>query len=406
MPIKPDSPAQNPQSLIPVVIAGLFFALGVLTGLIAWHHEILLFLLIIPIAWHYASRPLSVFWLMCGYFLAGADNFPAVFSTFFAGTYFLGYVIWGLHALVLALPFALLTRYGAYGLISALLITALPPLGVIGWLSPLLIAGDLFPGSGLAGYLATLLVFFIIAGHGRLLLRRQVTLFVLLLISVYCNVNSPVRDNAEMPLWFAQNTHYGQYPNDPVAGFERQLLLMKRVDAALQAGAKLILLPENIANEWKPASEYWWKKEIDLARLKKATLLIGAAVYEGHGHWSDALIIRGADTGIVRARMPVPLGMWNPFVGAGFNAYPGNSGLIRIQGKVVAISICYEDLLVFPMAQSFLTGKPLALLSSANNWFGVGTDEPYMQNLSIKVQARLFGVPLIRALNLPDLAQN
>ena len=396
--------AQHPLSLKNRAwfIRIVFFAvMGAATGFMAWHAEQLWVVLFIAFAWRHVTGRLSAFMMMYAYFLVGASDFPAIFAIFFTGQHILGYLLWLVHAALLALPFALLARYRAAGLVMALLVTALPPLGIIGWLSPLLVSGDLFPGLGLTGYFAAVLLFFLLAYRGQAKKRTTGMLLLLLLTLLYCNYNNWVKTVLAPPLWFGQDTHQGQYPHDAVAGFERQQQLMKQVDTALNEGAKLILLPENIVGEWQPASEYWWQKEIDLARLKKSTLLIGAAVNEGHGHWSDALMIRGADTGIARARIPIPLGMWNPFSATGFNSYPISTGVVAVQGKLVAISVCYEDLLVFPMAQSFLMSKPQALLSSANNWFGQGTDEPAMQTLAINVQARLFGVPLIRALNLP-----
>ena len=377
-----------------------FALMGALTSFIAWHTEQLWAVLFIAVAWRYATGFLPAFMMMYAYFLVGAFDFPAIFAIFFPGQHGLGYLLWLLHAALLTLPFALAARYRAAGLVMALLITALPPLGFIGWLSPLLVSGVLFPDLGVAGYLAAGLIFFMIAFHGQAKMHNTGRL-LLLLASLYCNFNNLLKPLAVPSFWFGQDTHFSKYPVDAVVGFQRQQQLMKQVDTALHEGAKLILLPESIVGEWQPASEYWWQKEIDLAKVKKTTLLIGAVVDESHGHWSDALIIRGTDVGIARARIPIPVGMWNPFSATGFNSYPGNSGVVSVQGKPVAISMCYEDLLVFPMIQSFLMGKPQALLSSANNWFGQGTDEPAMQTMAINVQARLFGVPLIRALNLP-----
>lgn len=394
--------APNATPLLNVIVMILYFMVGSLTAIAAWHYGMIWLLLTLPLAWRYSGGPVSAYLLMAGYFLFGAYDFPHVFHVFFHGDRGWGVVIWLLHGLLLSLPYALSSRYGAYGLMAALLVTILPPLGAIAWLSPLLVAGDLFPGFGIAGYVACMLVFFAISDSSLASNMRRSLLIALLLVSIYCNATVPAFINNRLPLWFGQNTYLGNYPRDAVEGFERQLRLMRQVDVALHDGARLILLPEAIVDQWVPASEYWWEKEIDLARIKKATLLIGATFYEGRGHWIDALVVRGADTGLVRARIPAPIGMWNPFSSHTFDADMTGSGVIRLQGRTVAISLCYEDTLVYPLALSFLMDHPQAILSSANNWFGAGTDEPAMQNLSIVLQARLYGVPLIRALNLPS----
>ncbi len=400
MQIRQPGLAPAPSVYISAVTILLFFTVGALTAIVAWHYGMAWMLLVLPLSWYYSRGYISVYVLMSGYFIFGAYDFPHVFDVFFNGWYVWGVAIWLLHGLLLALPYALLRRYGAYGLISALFITTLPPWGTIAWLSPLLIAGDLFPGSGVEGYAAGMLVFFVIAHSAREWKLRWPLLISLALISIWCNATALSYNNSRFPLWFGQNTYFGDYPRDAVEGFERQLRLMRQVDAALRDGARLILLPEGIVNQWVPASEYWWKKEIDIAKIKKATLLIGATLYQGRGHWIDALVVRGADTGLASARIPAPIGMWNPFVSHTFDADMAGSGVIQVQGRAVAISLCYEDALVYPMALSFLLKRPVAILSSANNWFAGGTDESDMQNLSIALQARLYGVPLIRALNL------
>ncbi len=392
-----------PAAFINVAVALLFFSAGALTALVAWHYGLVWMLLALPVMWRYNRGAISTFMLMSGYFIFGAYDFPRVFDGFFHGSYGWGVAIWILHGSLLSLPYALLRRYGAYGMVSGLLVTILPPWGAIAWLSPLLAAGEFFPGFGVAGYAVTMLLFFVIAhsaGNNKI---RRIILASCALISLWCNATAPSFINSRFPLWFGQNTELGSYPHDVEQGFERQLQLMKQVESALRGGARLIVLPEGIVNQWLPASEYWWKKEIDLARAKRATLLIGASIYEGGGRWANALVIRGADTGLVKARVPVPIGMWNPFVSNTFDTNMTGSGASRVQGKSVAISLCYEDVLVYPMALTFLLSRPAAILSSANNWFGAGTDEPAMQNLSINLQARLFGVPLIRAVNLPKV---
>ena len=391
------------EAFVNASIATGLFTVGALTAIVAWHRGMTGLLLILPLAWRYARCGKWAFMLMFGYFLAGADDFPQVFDSFFKNAYGWGIAIWLVHAAALALPYAYFRRYGAYGLLAALCISVLPPWGVIAWLSPLLLAGELFPGWGLAGYAACLLLFFGIAYSAPQGATRWILLMTLMLISIYCNGAAPSFMLNRLPLWFGQNTYLGSYPPDALVGLERQQQLMRQVDMALRQGAQLILLPEGIVGEWVPASEYWWKKEIDLARQRGATLLIGATQYEGSGLWANMLMLRGADNGNVKARVPVPIGMWNPFFAHGFDTHMLATGVVSVQGKCVAVSFCYEDTLVYPLALSFLRGQPAAILSSANNWFGAETDEPAMQARSIALQARLFGVPLIRALNLSAL---
>lgn len=370
---------------------------GTAIGLLSWHLGVAAFLIFLAPAWRAAKTRVSTFYLFLAYYLVGASDVPAVFQAFFGHGKFLGFAIWIVHGVILAAPYALLRKFGAPGLVAALLITALPPLGLLGWLSPMLAAGALFPGDGVIGYVGILVIMAALAAETISRRRRFLILVPMLVATVYVNMNYEAPQAS--PLWFGQNTDSGDYPKDSVEGFARQQELMQKVTGALNGGAKLIVLPEGAVGEWLDASEYWWADVISLAKQKDATLMIGGYVRQPNGRWKNAVVIRGADNEISGARIPMPAGLWKPFLPNSFEVDIFSSGLVGVQGKQVSVSVCYEDLLLWPALWSFVSGDPTEIVSVANNWFGDGLNEPKIQAAAIGLQARLYGIPLIRALN-------
>jgi len=97
----------------------------------------------------------------------------------------------------------------------------------------------------------------------------------------------------------------------------------------------------------------------------------------------------------------MPIGEWRP--GQESSAIPDfcGRGTTRFQGVPVATSICYEDFLIYPLLLASLD-RPQVIISMANNWFATDLGGIWIQRRSIENQARLFGVPLVRAVNLQN----
>lgn len=65
--------------------------------------------------------------------------------------------------------------------------------------------------------------------------------------------------------------------------------------------------------------------------------------------------------------------------------------------------MCYEQLLIWPVAWSFLSSTPPTLMIGVSNhgWSGPGAIEPRLQADAAAALAHLFGVPLVAASNTP-----
>lgn len=395
--------------LRPPVYATLPVAAGAFMGWISWisgFPTLFFSLSVVALAWIWAIVPsrLQAFLLFLGYFLAGASDIPIVADTFFGKGIVAGSVLWVAHASLLALPFGFLhgTRWKPLRFALALVLVSIPPLGILGWLSPLLAAGAMFPGTGLAGYAGMIVLLALAAWMPAInttLAKRGFVVGILAMV-VVADVISASRPQPDD--WFGQNTSMGQYPEeDPSGGYERHQALKAMTKESIEAGAKLVLLPEGIAGEWSPVMGAIWSGVAQLAEERGATVLIGASTLED-GVRMNSLVAIGADTLQTHARMPMPVSMWKPWSDEGYALNMVSSGLVTVQGREAATSICYEDLLAWPLAWSFVAGNPVAILSSGNNWFG-NTSASRIQRVSVELQARLYGVPLIRAVNQANL---
>ncbi|HEU0276624.1 MAG TPA: hypothetical protein VFQ95_02200, partial [Rhodanobacteraceae bacterium] len=67
--------------------------------------------------------------------------------------------------------------------------------------------------------------------------------------------------------------------------------------------------------------------------------------------------------------------------------------------------ICYEELLPWPLEEQELAGRPKLLVSAADQWFATGW-LGRAQARSVELQARMWGLPLLRAVNRPDPFQS
>jgi hypothetical protein len=95
----------------------------------------------------------------------------------------------------------------------------------------------------------------------------------------------------------------------------------------------------------------------------------------------------------------MPLGLWKPWKQKTFERHWFNSGKMRVQGMVTAYLICYEEMIPFPVFYSFLfTPKPTIIVSGANQWFAHPSGFTKQSNV-LFANARLFGVPVLLAVN-------
>ena len=90
--------------------------------------------------------------------------------------------------------------------------------------------------------------------------------------------------------------------------------------------------------------------------------------------------------------------MWKPLSGDGVPLNLFGPGSIPVQGQRAAVLLCYEKLLVWPFLASAFE-NPTVLVTAANDYWAKDTPIPEIQEAGAQSLARLFGLPLLSAVN-------
>lgn len=318
----------------------------------------------------------------------------------------------------------------------ALLATVIPPLGIIGWASPLTAAGFLFPHTAWFGLLACALV---VGALAIWPLRATVVVAAaaLVLNLSFPDIPAPPKD------WEGVDTHFGSIAHaapNPLSEYKAAEWIQSR---ALSSTAEVIVFPETVVPWWTSATEIFWQQTLDALHTSGKSILLGATLpihpaRLGHNGshprfdfstelltlrasvpgdqsngvtaatpsvqsraplYQNAVLIRGVQSGLFLQRIPVPIGMWEPFSDSGVPINLHGPGILRIAKQRAAVLICYEQLLTWPILASMLE-RPTVILAVANDCWVQGTPVPRYQAATTQSWTRLFHVPLVRAVNI------
>ena len=302
--------------------------------------------------------------------------------------------LWFAAAALLSLPWVvfwtLRPALRPWAVAANLVLSAVPPLCIVGWASPLTSAGVLFPGSAWFGISA------VVALPGLLIHRttRIVGIFAATTASLILNLESkPVN----IPTgWEAERTriHRGNR-EDSLAEFRIEQRLQ---NAVMQSHARFLVFPEAAVRHWTGATEAFWSPVLD--GTPKTVLLGAGQPIPGSSQYYNSVVIVGKEPRQpVHQRIPVPGGMWNPLRPKGsFAADLFAAGTVDVGGQRAAILICYEQLLAWPMLRSALE-HPTLMIAISNQTWTTTTVVPRVQQACARAWARLFGLPLISAIN-------
>lgn len=392
-----------------IVDIGWALAAGVFGGAVGWlawrPPDLFVLLWMLPIAWSLLARQARMA-MMLGYAMAALWSVAQSVSAYYPGPHLMyGYVIWLSVSLCVAAPWMIAAwvprRTGlAWGI--ATLIEALPPLGAIGMASPLLAATAAFPGLGLGGLALSLILQMLLASSIRPPMRLIALATTCVIASVAQLTYHPAHLNHH---WVALQTRMGGQPQSAQQWIDRQVNLRKEISTKLSQMPKdsVLLTPEVISGTWGTLSPLAWSKVARQASVRNDTLLLGAFVPISGGAQLDALLLLGAHHGLFTARQPIPLTEWNPLGRAIFPAHWLDFGPRFIGNTPVALAVCYEQLLVWPLAWSFVSSTPPVILLAPSNhgWDTSGAVEIRTQHNTATAWARLYGVPVLIADDLP-----
>ncbi|WP_047462312.1 conjugal transfer protein TraB [Rhizobium rhizogenes] len=378
---------------------GLITAAAIV-GTFGWSGKVQLLPLAIlfPLVWSRAPSRVVAAMIAAAYFLAASRGLPQGVVNFYGSREAYGYALWLMAAAGFVFVHAVcctrrsgVRRSAGYAIASILMI--LPPFGIVGWAHPLTAAGVLFPGWGWIGLLATA------TGMLALTTRRWPIAVIVLggfwVWSAACWVPPSLLKG-----WSGVDTPLGQSLG---RGFdlEQQRSLVRAVREEAALGARVVVLPESALGFWTPTMERFWRTALDGNHV---TVLAGASVVNPDGYENVmASINRDGGSSIYRERMPVPVSMWQPWP-----ALMGKSGgaraaffanpIVDVLGSRVAILICYEQLITWPILQSALH-RPEVIVAAGNGWWTAGTSIVPIQQASAFAWASLFNIPVVFAFN-------
>ena len=380
--------------------ASISIAVAALIGfLLAYATEIgLAFSVAMPTLCFLQKRRIHALLVAFAYYGAASSILiPGAKSFFGPGTTLLVPVaLWGTASLLLALPFAMLwinnPRTARWRAPLAVLASVPPPLGIIGWANPLTAAGLLFPGTGWFGLFAVLTF----AAFSPLYHRSSGA--ALITSAILANAVFPGVPAAP-PDWEAVSTTFrdlGPESSSMLSQFEVAQYIQQR---ALQSHARVILFPEAVVARWSEATDLFWAPTLSRLASSGKILLVGAGVdIAATTKYENIVIIRGAETGSYVQRIPVPIGMWQPFGDDGVPLSPFGATAISVTGRRISFLICYEQFLTWPVLGSVASQSNL-LVGIANHHWLSGTYILNVQAKLLPVWARLFQIPWISAVN-------
>jgi len=371
-----------------------------------------------------------------GYYAAALWPMVPAFERYIGTSYLVLFALWTLAATLLSFPWivAWTLNSGEYiwRVPLALIATVVPPLGIIGLASPLAAAGYLFPGTAWGGLAATAVLPGILVSVNSASSR----VLVIGMASVLCagrhllgshnNINPPHG-------WIAVDTHLGDL-SKPFRDFAAAQFIQQEAN---QSKARVLIFPEAIVPRWSEATEAFWYQTLVRCRKRGHILVIGAGVpaigiptdderwnvlpsYDFQAAFDllngnrtprihtnaslpseridNAMILVGAESAIFYQRIPVPVGMWNPFSRISVPLRLHAPGTLNIDGHRAAVLICYEQMITFPILASMLR-HPTVIVGISNTFWVAGTSIPRYQANAVRGWARLFGLPYLLAVN-------
>lgn len=376
------------------------------TSAIAWggHVVTIPFALLAPLLLYHAQSRAHSYATLLSYYVGATWPLIPGASAFFGarGTTIEGILLCFGACILLGIPGALLFTDNRvlrpFAITGMFVLTALPPLGIIGWASPFLSGGVLFPDTAWLGVIGTLALIPLLA---RFPMRTGSIVAVVALIAN--GFYSPPPPPAG---WQAINTQFGGAgQGDP--DFFSEFYSSEQIQHTInQSTAQVLLFPEHVVTQWTEATEAFWRQSLDNLADRHATLIIGAGfprlhrrhVMGGNSYYNVLIARTDGKQTVYYQRIPVPLAMWKPFSTDGVPLNLFGRGTISVQNERAAVLICYEQLLVWPFLSSAFE-RPTILITAANDYWAKRTPIPKIQHASASSLARLFGLPVLAAVN-------
>ncbi len=355
--------------------------------------------MLFPAFWAFAPTRKIAALVAAAHFLGASRGLPEGVSIFFGSQLVIGIALWLVASVVfVAVHAALWTNKPGYAkglrLIIATVLMALPPFGIMGWAGPITAAGVLFPSWGWFGLSATAILLFVMTTKRWAIAAALNAIFALWSAAYWTDPKMPQG-------WVGINTQFSFNRSGQYADYNQHMKTIALVREAAKKGAKVVVLPESALGIWSPTTESLWQREISGLGV---TVIGGAVTIDPTGYDSVMVALQNGTSEILyKERMPVPASMWQPWnrlwgESEGAHAYFFANPVFHIEGYRVAPLICYEQLIIWPVMQSVLTGADL-IIATGNDWWTGGSNIGSIQKASAIAWAKLFELPLVLAFN-------
>jgi hypothetical protein len=358
------------------------------------------FAALIPLLWYRAESRWSASAVALAYYLAVSRGIPFGAGIFFAETApgWFSWVLWVGTGLVNASPWMICwswnLRRRLLGLPIALVLGAVPPIGLIGWTHPFTAAGTIFPGLGFSG-IGLLVGLWMTISNNR-------PRWVAGLVAIAMAANVVAEAGTTPKGWRGIDTQFGRYRVAPgLDDFLEDFRRLRAVQAAaldLSPGS-VAVLPETILGLYTEVTASELAGTASRLRGQGSAVLVGAGRAVGSGFENGLVVVGDGEPQWIQQRIPVPIGMWRPWAPDSVAADPWGNGVAIVAGVKIAVLICYEELLIWPVLLSMAHG-PEAIIGAANDWWARNTSIPAIQRQSLALWGRLFAMPVITAVNL------
>lgn len=385
----------------PVLGAGL-------TGWAAWGYGLTPLAALFFLIWGASSNRKVAYLAALAYYLAGSRIIPGAASVFFGedSSLLLGIVLWLSASTLLALPWGLLftddrTWRRLPRLLLVLVLVTIPPLGFIGWLNPMLGTALIAPGLGFGSITIGLMIaawLTLLPVHSPQW-RSALAATLIVLVAI---VGQPAPKS--MPGWVGLQTSDGRFPDEHEARLLRYATIQSHVERyAAEPATKVIVFPEQHLGDFNRDVELGMSHLLQPSILGKGIhLLIGAAYPTGNGkRTSNALLHFDGETWVpIHARFAVPVSMWKPWSDETTEVDPFNLNLIEVASSKIHYSLCYEDYMPWlHLGVLLMNERPDLIVAAANGWWVQKGKAQAIQDEHIRAWARIFDLPLVRALN-------
>lgn len=346
----------------------------------------------------FVSRKSILFIVVLTYYIVPSYGLFTGLINFYDLDYAISFFFWVTSSLIATLPWILFwnrdIKKKLYLFPILLIISIIPPVGLVSYINPILSSAVIYPSVGFMGiflYIIMLYVTIILYISNFRGSIKWVVLNGLISISIWLNT----QENNEMlgNKLYALNTQYVFKNNTTIDEYKRQKNLLKRIHTLKQ---DTILLPEHILGTFTGSSMIIWNR---LPQNK--TIYAGATILvEGTDKYENVLmeISQNGYRVLYKQRVPVPFEMWKPFSSDGAQASL-ISELSIINGKKVGVFICYEQYLTYPFIDTMLR-KPDYILGISNLWWLEDRILRRIQNNTLFLWAKLFGVPYYYSVNI------